>query len=172
MTITRLHLKYTNICRVCGGPSVRAKNGHYLKHCRRHKNKRNLLDIHDMYTKTDGCWEWQGTISAHGYAHSSKDSRPVPAARLVYKELVGDYDHTKYHLDHLCYNRKCVNPAHLEVVTLKENMRRRRCTKLSMRKANKIRKLWKEGVSQTKIASLYKVDQALISRIVNNKIWL
>lgn len=75
----------------------------------------------------DGCWYWMGSLDGHGYGIVSGravDRKAIKAHRLSYmlfgeKELLGNLD-----IDHLCRNRRCVNPAHLEPVTRLENCRR------------------------------------------------
>lgn len=85
----------------------------------------------------DECWNWLGAKNNAGYGHigipTSPGGRysPVLAHRFSYElhggtlppSQLGSNTQT---IDHLCYNRLCVNPAHLEVVTHKENLRRRR----------------------------------------------
>lgn len=73
----------------------------------------------------DSCWEWQGRIKetgygTHGVGHAS---RSRPAHRFAYELLVGPIP-KGMHLDHLCNNRVCCNPFHLEPVTPLENVRR------------------------------------------------
>lgn len=62
-----------------------------------------------------GCWEWQGARS-DGYGRVGWQSEKSAAHRVVYQLLVGPVA-ADLVLDHLCRNRPCVNPAHLEPVT-------------------------------------------------------
>jgi len=68
----------------------------------------------------DGCWLWTGTITRKGYGMFWPDAGGVPAHRFAYELLVGPIP-DGLQLDHLCRVRHCVNPAHLEPVTSKEN---------------------------------------------------
>jgi len=79
-----------------------------------------------------GCWVWQGAL-AHGYGivgPNQTGSTNVHKVMyiLTYGKWEGDLT-----LDHLCRNRACCNPEHLELVTHLENCRRgiARCAKLT-----------------------------------------
>lgn len=72
--------------------------------------------------KTKGCWIWKGSLS-QGYGHIKAKHKNFAAHRLGYELLIGEIPVGKV-LDHLCRNRACVNPHHLEIVTHKINILR------------------------------------------------
>lgn len=71
------------------------------------------------------CWEWTGstTMRANGYGQIKVDRRNVTTHRLAYELLVGPVP-PGMQLDHLCRNRLCCNPDHLEPVSAAANVRR------------------------------------------------
>ncbi len=76
--------------------------------------------------KTDGCWNWIGTTSPDGYGsigkwiNERKHSIQIRAHRLSLY-LSGVEVPTYLVVDHICRNRKCVNPKHLRAVSWKIN---------------------------------------------------
>jgi hypothetical protein len=76
----------------------------------------------------DGCWQWIGGRKAAGYGQFFVDGKKVIAHRWSYLHFVGSIGDGN-EIDHKCRNRSCVNPQHLESVTLLENRRRRNSAK-------------------------------------------
>ena len=73
--------------------------------------------------QTSGCWEWMASLTPSGYGQVWWRGRLVNAHRVVF-EIVRGPIAEGMQLDHLCRNRRCVNPDHLEPVTQSENLRR------------------------------------------------
>ncbi len=73
--------------------------------------------------KSAGCWLYQGGLTEDGYGVYRHERRSVRAHRHAYELLVGPIPPGRQ-LDHLCRGRNCVNPAHLEPVTPRENTMR------------------------------------------------
>lgn len=66
------------------------------------------------------CWLWVGDRNYGGYGRFSVKGKTRMAHRLAYELAVGPIP-CGQQLDHLCRVRNCVNPAHLEPVTGREN---------------------------------------------------
>jgi hypothetical protein len=71
-------------------------------------------------TADGGCWVWTGALNAAGYGAIGKDNKVLRVHRVTYELLVGPIPEG-LQLDHLCRNRACCNPEHLEPVTNRTN---------------------------------------------------
>jgi hypothetical protein len=76
--------------------------------------------------QADGCWRWVAATT-RGYGSYRHNNRLTQAHRAAYTVLVGPIPGTSpagLTVDHLCRNRSCVNPAHMELVSRGENTMR------------------------------------------------
>lgn len=85
-----------------------------------------LLDAYEVDQAT-GCWIWSGGVSTDGYARISIGNEVVYAHRVSYETFIGPIPEGLT-IDHVrergCVHRSCINPNHLEPVSLSENSRR------------------------------------------------
>lgn len=75
----------------------------------------------DVPAKGNGCWLWQGPVASNGYGRVSWKATRYYAHRVAYELHVGPIADGKV-IDHLCRKPLCVNPAHLEPVSIRENV--------------------------------------------------
>lgn len=93
---------------------------------RRQAMKLSPSDIHrfhSRYAKTTGCWIWQGPLDC-GYGRFWAQGKTLLSHRVAWEIAKNRKVPNGLQLDHLCRNRDCVNPDHLEPVTLAQNVLR------------------------------------------------
>jgi hypothetical protein len=120
------------------------------------------------------CWIWQRTKTkpnpkggAGGYGKTRYKGKEYLAHRLYYQEAKGPIP-KGMQIDHLCKQRDCVNPDHLEAVTPMENTRRSGSAKLTMEQASEVWQLACAGVPQILIADWYGISVGTVKLIKKN----
>lgn len=68
-----------------------------------------------------GCWEWNSATTGGGYGVFVHPSGTQTTAHRIAYEIAFSVPPSDLQVDHLCRNRMCVNPLHLELVTNREN---------------------------------------------------
>lgn len=120
-----------------------------------------------------GCWEWQGKVNAvTGYGSKTFGGKTLLAHRWVWQMLLGPIPEGLV-INHLCSNRKCVNPAHLQVTDQAGNCRHGEGAKLSVDQVMEIKrakpsKKWGTG---KELAEKHGVSSALIHDIWEGRAW-
>jgi hypothetical protein len=143
--------------------------------------------------KSRKCWEWQGACNNTGYGTVGWHGEVYTAHRiaawlsgLVESPTRPTSSHEKAHVLHKCDNRKCCNPDHFFIGSYSDNQidayaKKRKVqpkgednanAKLTNAQAAYIRKVYREGQTQTKLAAVYGVSQRAISLIVRGETYL
>lgn len=155
----------TALCKVKGEP-MRYIHGHRVRSA-----------PHPYVINSDtGCWEWQWYVMDDGYAlatdpHKNTSGGHTDYAHRVYYRMYKGAIPDEYHIDHLCKNRRCVNPDHLEAVTPSVNIRRSSVAKLTERDIRAIRRLIGSGIDASVIADQFGVGKKHIQSIGRGSVW-
>lgn len=92
--------------------------------------------IFHSHVVTNGCWTWAGSKDKDGYGNTKVAGKHAFAHRAMYQVCRGPIPEGMQ-LDHLCRNRACINPAHLDIVTSFENtMRSNAASAINARKTH------------------------------------
>jgi hypothetical protein len=160
----------------CGSPSPLApqtckrfgwEQGKPLRFIRGHNGRKKIL----WKETPSGCWEWLLCRDRLGYGWKWNNGKHTPAHRFVYESFCGKIPDGK-ELDHLCKNRSCVNPKHLEAVTHTVNVRRGGNTKLTTEQAKEIRRIYDgKRWSQRKLAVKFGVVRRTIKFVLDGETW-
>lgn len=150
------------------------------------RQKRNFLN---KIKKTNDCWLWTGYRLKTGYGRLTqginKKVQTFSAHRIAYQLFIGEIGDKQ--VLHKCDNPSCVNPKHLKLGTIQDNIKDREVkgrgyirsgenhphAKLTEKDVIKIRSLYKDRVyNQTEMVNLFQVSHDIISLIVNRKRWV
>lgn len=132
--------------------------------------------------KEDRCWIWTGRSKRDGYGICGLQGKDQRAHRVSYQVFKGPIADGLLVL-HSCHKPLCINPEHLRLGTVKDNAHdtiladhQRKgegvgTSKLTEKQVLEIREMYTKGISQTKIAKIYNVNQTLIGFIVRRVRW-
>lgn len=137
------------------------------------KNKEHFVKIKRfVIDPRTGCWNWLLAVSHNGYGTMKVKGKSFRAMRYYY-ELHREKIPEGKVLDHLCSNVVCVNPDHLEIVTVAENTQRGKSAKLNRSIIGRIIDYYKKNnLTQAEIGLLFGIDQSQVSRIIRGIAWV
>ncbi len=125
------------------------------------------LWVEEDHGFTTPCWIIVGYRHIGGYVKVQLRGRPVLAHRAMYEQEVGPIP-LGLHIDHLCRQPACINPAHLEPVTHAENLRRGNSARLT---ADDVRAIRAATAPQREIAQRYGITQGHVAGIRARRSW-
>lgn len=131
---------------------------------------KQLFGVDTSYYSIDdnGCWNWLRSKSKKGYGRIWFNKKLRAAHRVTYEIKYGDIP-KGLQIDHLCRNRACINPDHMEAVTPLENVRRGNRAKLSLEKAAEMRK---SSLSKRELMVKYGISKPTVDRVIHNHTWI
>lgn len=86
-------------------------------------NARTTAKFFARLERVGDCWEWTGVLSDNGYSRFYMNGSMHYGHRVSFEHFTGPIP-DGLEIDHLCRNRKCVNPDHLDAVTRRVNLLR------------------------------------------------
>lgn len=141
-----------------------------LGHNRRGKRKRRLYKVEDRGYQTP-CWITDRSPDWNGYVRIRVDGRYLFAHRHFFEERYGPIPEGK-HLDHLCRERACCNPEHLDLVTNAENQRRGQNSKLGHYGAFSAKHAFiSTTLTKREIADMLGVSESAVGLVINGRSW-
>lgn len=145
---------------------VKGTHNRYIK-----GHNSRLSPVEYVIDESTGCWVWQRHRNRDGYGLSHRSGKFAPAHRTIYEEHKGPIPEG-LELDHLCRNRACVNPEHLEPVTRTENQRRSPHRKLNTELVAEMRALRAEGWTLVRLSERFHVSVPVVSKICRYETWV
>lgn len=144
------------------GQPIRFRPGHNF-------NKSEPMYVVEMKGYNTPCWIWKRSL-VYGYGCLRRAGRTRSAHVEFYVTKHGPVPEGT-ELDHLCRNRACVNPDHLEPVTRQVNTQRGGRAKLNPQAVLQIREMRAEGMSVKGTARKFGVTRRTIRQAASGASW-
>lgn len=135
-----------------------------------------------FWTRTEkggtGCWQWMGKLFPNGYGCIHGPNNTSHLAHRVSFFIANGYIDASLVVCHSCDNRRCVNPTHLFLGTIADNMldcvnKGRFAHVCDYDMAEQIRTLYVAGCyTQKELGTLFGVSQQTISLVVRGEKWM
>lgn len=135
-------------------------------------NRQAYIEERSTPVTESGCWLWEQSCHRQGYGQGFADGRQGYAHRIAYEAFVGPIP-KGMHVCHKCDVPGCVNPIHLFLGTVNDNMRDRgeKGRTSSKLTEDDVRAIRADTRTQREIAKDYGVCQQEISRIKARLRW-
>ena len=128
--------------------------------------------------KPDKCWEWQASVGSHGYGKFTQGRQwEMTSHRLAYTLEHGEIPRGQV-VRHKCDNKRCCNPAHLELGSQGDNIRdmfkrrKGKWKKLDFQQAQEIRRRVTAGERGMDLADEFGISRPMVSSIKNRQTWI
>lgn len=171
--------------RLCSMHEARKRKGaqrKYIQGSMTNENIRKKIFIKRLVNSSTGCWEWMGQLSSDGYGRMSFNRKLYLAHRMSAKLFLAFDLSSPLKVLHKCDNPRCVNPEHLFIGTVADNMKdkqrkgRQRGTRIGTAKLNEEKVVdiilsMRQGIPNRDIASQYGVTIDCIYKIKIGKNW-
>jgi hypothetical protein len=116
------------------------------------------------------CIEWRKGCTTAGYGETFKDGQVVYAHRVAYEDAHGAIPKGMT-VHHLCENRRCINPAHMELLRRDDHAGAAGHGKLTYEQAVEIRSLLAKGRLQREVADAFGISGPMVSLISTGRRW-
>jgi hypothetical protein len=157
----------------CTNRRTGMKKGFPLRFVNNHRKRRDTpinFGIVDMGYKT-ACWIYSGSLNDSGYAMMTFNKTYSKRVHRVVYEMVHGSIPEGLGLDHLCRNRACIRPDHLEPTTSRENTRRGATTRLKVNDVLELRQLRNDGWTFKSLSKKFGISAWHASMIYQKRKW-
>jgi hypothetical protein len=117
-----------------------------------------------------GCWEWTGAKWDNGYGYITRDYKKIRLHLWSFRLFNGPIP-PGHVVDHVCRNRSCFNPRHLEAIDDVSNVRRGGCAKLTPGKRIRIHKYHAAGLNYGEIGRRIGVSKWTVRDVIKGWSW-
>lgn len=155
-------------CLHCGTDQISKRNKGYCSAECWYNSRHRVFRDSDYKEEDRGhdtlCWTWQQHLDSGGYGAVRVKGRSLIAHRWVYESVKKEKIPEGMYIDHLCRNKDCVNPEHLEPVSPAENTRRGLLTILDEDAVREIRRS-RDKISKYDLADKFEVSLGTIENL-------